>query len=136
MLCTVESLLDGFDAGHLGSLFVRWLNEAHWTPWEEVFDVGGTTHQAINRLGQGVEPEQAGLTDENSNGNGSLMRILPVALCYSGEPVNVLLDYTHRMSSLTHRHVRCQMVPLAVMSGMGRISRPELSGSCDIFASS
>ncbi len=109
MLCTVVSLLDGFNAGHLGSLFVRWLHEAHWTPWEEVFDVGGTTRQAINRLSQGVEPEQAGLTDENSNGNGSLMRILPVALRYSGVSASVLLDYAHRVSSLTHRHVRCQM---------------------------
>ena len=109
MLCTVESLLDGLDTGHLGSLFVRWLYGAHWTPWEEVFDVGGTTHQAINRLSQGVEPERAGLTDENSNGNGSLMRILPVALCYFWEPASVLLDYAHRVSSLTHRHVRCRM---------------------------
>ena len=109
MLCTIESLLDGLDTGHLSSLFVRWLHEAHWTHWQEVFDIGVTTHQAINRLSQGVEPEQAGLTDENSNGNGSLMRILPVALCYSGHPASVLLDYAHRVSSLTHRHVRCQM---------------------------
>ena len=109
MLCTVESLLDGLDTKYLGSLFVRWLQEAHWTPWNEVFDVGGTTHRAINRLSQGLEPEQAGLTDENSNGNGSLMRILPVALCYFGQTAGVLLDYAHRVSSLTHRHVRCQM---------------------------
>ena len=33
MLCTVESLLDGLDTGHLGSMFVHWLYEAHWTPW-------------------------------------------------------------------------------------------------------
>jgi ADP-ribosylglycohydrolase len=109
MLCTVESLLDGFDTGHLGILFVRWLNEAYWTPWDEVFDVGGTTRQAINRLSQGIDPENAGLTGENSNGNGSLMRILPVALRYSASPVEDLLDYAHRASSLTHRHVRCQM---------------------------
>ena len=53
MLCTVESLLDGFDTGHLGRLFVRWLHEAHWTPWEEVFDVGGTTRQAHQPLEPG-----------------------------------------------------------------------------------
>ena len=109
MLCTVESLLDGFDPGHLGSLFVRWLHEAHWTPWKEVFDVGGTTRQAINRLSQGVEPEEAGLADENSNGNGSLMRILPVALRYFSSPTEEMLDYAHRASALTHRHARCQM---------------------------
>ena len=109
MLCTVEGLADGFDTGRLGMLFTRWLNQAHWTPWQEVFDVGGTTLMAINRLSQGVEPEQAGLIDENSNGNGSLMRILPVALRYFDLPVEELLDHAHRASALTHRHVRGQM---------------------------
>jgi len=74
-----------------------------------VFDVGGTTRQAINRLSQGVDPEQAGLVDENSNGNGSLMRILPMALRYSSSPIGELLAYAHRTSSLTHRHARCRM---------------------------
>ena len=64
---------------------------------------------AINRLSQGVEPEQARLIDENSNGNGSLMRILPVTLRYFDLPVEELLDHAHRASSLTHRHVRGQM---------------------------
>lgn len=109
MLCTVEGLADGFDTGRLGMLFTRWLNQAHWTPWQEVFDVGGTTLMAINRLSQGVEPEQAGLIDENSNGNGSLMRILPVTLRYFDLPVEELLDHAHRASALTHRHVRGQM---------------------------
>ena len=109
MLCTVESLEDGFDTGRLGMLFVRWLNQAHWTPWQEVFDVGGTTRQAINRLSQGVEPEQAGLIDENSNGNGSLMRILPGALRYFDSLVEALLDHAHQASALTHRRVRSQM---------------------------
>ncbi len=109
MLCTVEGLADGFDTGRLGMLFTRWLDQAHWAPWQEVFDVGGTTLMAINRLSQGVEPEQAGLIDENSNGNGSLMRILPVALRYFDLPVEELLDHAHRASALTHRHVRGQM---------------------------
>jgi len=94
LLCTAESLLDGFDTRHLASLFVRWLHQAHWTPWEEVFDVGGTTHRAINNLSKGAEPEEAGLTDENSNGNGSLMRILPIALHYFSHQLSLLqLNY-------------------------------------------
>ena len=109
MLCTVEGLADGFDTGCLGMLFTRWLNQAHWIPWQEVFDVGWTTRMAINRLSQGVEPEQAGLIDENSNGNGSLTRILPVALRYFDLPVEELLDHVHRASALTHHHVHGQM---------------------------
>jgi len=37
------------------------------------------------------------------------MRILPVSLRYFDESVEGLLDYAHRVSSLTHRHARCQM---------------------------
>ncbi len=65
MLCTAGSLLVGFDTRHLGSLFVRWLQEALWTAWDEVFDVGGTTYRAINDLSKGAEPEQAGAHQSN-----------------------------------------------------------------------
>ena len=109
MVCTVESLLDGLDLTHLGSLFVRWLHEAYWTPWGEVFDIGNTTHVALRNLARGIEPEEAGPRDPNSNGNGSLMRILPVAIRYAGSGTDQLLDTAHRVSKLTHGHPRSQI---------------------------
>lgn len=71
--------------------------------------MGRTTRQAISRLRQGVDPEHAGMSDENSNGNGSLMRILPVGLRYCDSSIDELLNYAHRASSLTHRHIRSQI---------------------------
>jgi ADP-ribosylglycohydrolase len=109
LLCTVESLLQGFNTPDLASYFVRWLNERHWTPWGQVFDVGNTTQAAIHNLARGIDPEKAGLDHEGSNGNGSLMRILPVALRFAGSSSLELVSYAHRSSSLTHRHPRCQM---------------------------
>jgi ADP-ribosylglycohydrolase len=109
ILCTVESLLDGFIPYHMGQLFIRWYQEGHWTPWGKVFDVGGTTRSAIRRLSTCFEPEQAGDVDEGSNGNGSLMRILPVGLHFATLPPKNLIDNAHRASSLTHRHPRSQM---------------------------
>ncbi len=106
LLCTVESLLHGFDLHDMGQRFVRWYREGYWTPWGEVFDIGGTTRRAISRLEQGIEPEMAGDSDENSNGNGSLMRIIPIALRFADSPPEELLSYAHRVSSLTHRHPR------------------------------
>jgi ADP-ribosyl-[dinitrogen reductase] hydrolase len=51
LLCTVASLIDSFETDHLGRQFVRWLTEAHWTPWGKVFDVGNTTRQiTYNKL--------------------------------------------------------------------------------------
>jgi len=109
MLCTVESLLDGFDTDRMGQLFIKWLNDAYWTPWGDTFDVGGATYSGIKRMIRGIPPEEAGVDNEWDNGNGSLMRILPVALYFAGSPVPAIINAAHRASSLTHRHVRSQI---------------------------
>jgi ADP-ribosyl-[dinitrogen reductase] hydrolase len=110
LLCTVDSLVNhDFDLHDMGQRFVRWYREGYWTPWGKVFDIGGTTRRAIDRLARGVDPETAGDSDENSNGNGSLMRILPIALRFADAPVDELLGHAHRASSLTHRHPRSQI---------------------------
>lgn len=110
LLCTVDSLINHeFNLHDMGQRFVRWYREGYWTPWGQVFDIGGTTQKAISRLERGVNPEMAGDSDENSNGNGSLMRILPIALRFADVPAAQLLDYAHRASSLTHRHPRSQI---------------------------
>lgn len=57
---------------------MRWAFENYWTPRGVVFDIGIATRQAITRLSRGEKPELAGSFDETSNGNGSLMRILPL----------------------------------------------------------
>jgi ADP-ribosyl-[dinitrogen reductase] hydrolase len=110
LLCTVDSLVNReFDLRDMGRRFVRWYREGYWTPWGKVFDIGGTTRRAIGRLEKGVDPELAGDDDENSNGNGSLMRILPVALRFAGLPADQLIDRVRRVSALTHRHPRSQI---------------------------
>jgi ADP-ribosyl-[dinitrogen reductase] hydrolase len=110
MLCTVDSLVaHPFDAQDMGQRFVRWGRGELWTPWGSVFDIGGATRRALGRIEQGVPADQAGGTDENSNGNGSLMRILPIALRFASEPPERLVDFAHRASAITHRHPRSQM---------------------------
>lgn len=108
-LCTVESLLSGFDLRDIGEKFVRWYREGYWTPWGQAFDIGLTTGEAIARLAAGVSPEEAGSNAESANGNGSLMRILPVALYFAGAGTPAILEAAHRVSSLTHRHPRSLM---------------------------
>jgi len=109
LLCTAEALIDGFDLKRIADLFTRWFYKAHWTPEGLVFDVGNATRESIERLARGTSPEQAGAADERSNGNGSLMRILPVALRFAQSPPDELLEYLHFASCLTHRHPRSQM---------------------------
>ncbi|MHB8523257.1 MAG: ADP-ribosylglycohydrolase family protein [Limisphaerales bacterium] len=110
MLCTVDSLLrHEFDPADLGQRFVQWSQGKLWTPWGNVFDIGSVTSQALERIQQQVPAEQAGGTDESSNGNGSLMRILPIALRFGREPAERLLEFAQRASAVTHRHPRAQM---------------------------
>lgn len=110
LLCSLESLTNkGFDLADMARLFVEWYRGKVWTPWGTVFDIGGATQQSIIRLEQGIPAEEAGAEGDNSNGNGSLMRILPVGLYFSNLPVNQLLNYAERASCLTHRHLRSRM---------------------------
>jgi len=108
-LCAVESLINGFDTTDMGHRFVEWMRAERWTPWGKVFDIGGTTQSALAKIAGGTAAEEAGGTSEHSNGNGSLMRILPVALAGANQPVEILLDWAHRASAITHAHQRSQM---------------------------
>jgi len=109
-LCTLDTLLHaGEDYRALGQSFVRWLDAEVWTPRGRVFDVGNTTAHAIRRLARGVPPLEAGRDDEPSNGNGSLMRILPVAIWFARRPTADAVEAAHRFSALTHRHPRSQV---------------------------
>jgi ADP-ribosylglycohydrolase len=111
LLCTVESLAacSKFDPADLGKRFVRWERDGYWTPHGTVFDIGIATSRAISRLASRTPPEEAGGDDVESNGNGSLMRILPIALWFRTSPAGELATLAQRASSLTHRHPRSQM---------------------------
>jgi ADP-ribosyl-[dinitrogen reductase] hydrolase len=109
LLCSAEALVDGFDLKRMADIFMRWLHKGYWTPTGEVFDVGMATRDSIERLATGIDPELAGADDERSNGNGSLMRILPVVLRFAASSPEEMLEYAHRASCLTHRHPRSQM---------------------------
>lgn len=104
--CLAEALTVPYDVQGIAKNFVRWYREAYWTPYGEVFDIGITTRQAIQRLEQGVAPEQAGGTDEHSNGNGSLMRILPLLFYMQAKPIEERFVLTQQVSSITHGHIR------------------------------
>lgn len=94
----------GYDPEAVMREFVHWVAEARHTPHGKVFDIGSATSQAIARYPSGVPWRQCGGMNEFSNGNGSLMRILPVALAYPDDPD--LIRKASDISALTHAHVR------------------------------
>jgi ADP-ribosyl-[dinitrogen reductase] hydrolase len=104
--CLAEALTQDFDLNVIGKNFVKWYHENDWTPHGDVFDIGISTQQAISRLSKGVRPELAGGFDESDNGNGSLMRILPLLFYLLDKPINERFDITRKVSSITHGHIR------------------------------
>lgn len=105
-LCLAESLLSGFDINDIAKSFISWLYYNHWTATGSVFDVGFTTRDSIDRLKEGVSPLISGGLFEDTNGNGSLMRILPLIFFIKDKPIADRYEYVKQVSSITHGHIR------------------------------
>lgn len=107
--CTLESLaLRGeCDTEDMAERFVRWLTEGYMTPHGELFDIGNATREALERYrNEAVRARLAGLERESANGNGSLMRILPMAFYVKGMESLERDQLVEEVSSITHRHPR------------------------------
>lgn len=93
LLATCRSLKENdfrINIKDLRSRFLGWLNDGEFTPDGKVFDVGYATSQALF--------SGKAQTDEFSNGNGSLMRILPLAFIDCSD------DGIKTVSGITHGH--------------------------------
>lgn len=107
--CLAEAMCSGFSVQTIAQNFCRWFNEGYWTPYNEVFDIGGSTSKAIFNLQEGVNPTEAGGTQEWDNGNGALMRILPLVFYHKTVNFAELINRTHQVSRITHGHIRSQI---------------------------
>jgi len=104
--CLAEMLCKKYDLQDLANRFVNWKTGNYWTPHGEVFDMGMATSAAIDRLERGIDPRQAGGNGVDSNGNGSLMRILPLLFRVKDLDIDRRFLMVSDVSSLTHRHIR------------------------------
>ena len=108
-LCLAESIVEGIDLNRLAQKFIAWKNDNYWTARGWVFDIGIGTRIAIERLEKGELPELAGGYEEMDNGNGSLMRILPLITYTKDLSIDDRFMWTKNVSSLTHAHIRSVM---------------------------
>lgn len=92
-LATVDSLLtcEGVDIPDMRARFMDWMDNGAYTQDGEAFDQGFTTVHALTH--------GCGCTNEQSNGNGSLMRILPLAFVQ-----NLSDEQIAQVSGITHAH--------------------------------
>ncbi|UYZ63246.1 ADP-ribosylglycohydrolase family protein [Hymenobacter weizhouensis] len=104
--CLAEAIADGFTVGKLAENCCRWYYQNFWTPHGSIFDIGITTREAIMRLKADADLIFAGATDEYSNGNGALMRILPLAFYQVDAPLETRFQLIQDVSAVTHGHIR------------------------------
>lgn len=109
-LCLLTSLLDcgQFDADDFGKRLVSWYDEGYMAVDNVVFDIGITTGKAIRALRKNVPALEAGAVDVHENGNGSLMRVLPLVLFHRGSDTE-LVRIAQLQSQVTHAHLRSQV---------------------------
>jgi ADP-ribosyl-[dinitrogen reductase] hydrolase len=102
----VEQLIKGYDVEGLGKQFCQWYQYNYWTPHGDIFDMGVATRNAMDKVAKGVSALQSGECDDYSNGNGSLMRILPLAIYLQNKPIDQRFCITKEVSGITHSHIR------------------------------
>ena len=109
-LVLLASLLDKgtLDLDDLARALVAWWREGYMAVDGRVFDVGIQTSEALAALRRGTPPTEAGPSHEWANGNGSLMRVLPLALWHQGSH-GELIEAARRQSVVTHGHLRAQL---------------------------
>jgi len=114
-LCLIDSLINGLDYEDIMKKFIKWYKEGEYTATGVAFDIGEGTRKALNRFSAGMDPLECGGKAEHDNGNGSLMRILPILFYIQSkygvnyEDKEEIFEIIHNISSLTHAHKRSKI---------------------------
>jgi len=106
-LCLAHSLIycSGFDPSDQMNRYCNWWQYGYMSSTGECFDIGMTVSDALSRYMETKNPF-AGSVDQLSAGNGSLMRLAPIALFY-GQDMDLLLKYAAESSRTTHGAAEC-----------------------------
>ena len=112
-LCLADSIgsLKKLDYEDIMKCFWDWAYYHKYTPDNKTFDIGLTCAASIERFHyEKIPPLECGGKDENSNGNGSLMRISPLPFyLYKTFGADAMekeeaFEVVHNVSRLTHAH--------------------------------
>lgn len=106
-LCLATSLVEkgGFDAGDQLERYFRWWREGVLSSTGKCVDIGLTVSGALRRFKETGRCD-AGSTDPRSAGNGSIMRLAPVAIFYHRD-LDECMAMAAESSKTTHGAEEC-----------------------------
>lgn len=100
-LCLAASLVEkGWDPRDQMGRYVRWWREGYSSSTGRCFEIGGATRAALARFEQTADP-YGGSDGPFTAGNGSLMRLAPVAMFFASRPEEAI-EKAGESSRTTH----------------------------------
>ena len=114
--------------------FLAWADDGAYTPdGDGRFDIGNATSAALRRSEPGCRPRRRAGPTSTTNGNGSLMRILPLALVERDVPTRQLVEHAQRASASRTdtrlRRPRARSTSLIAASARGEAPADALAGA-------
>ena len=112
-LATIDSIAKTgeINVSDIMNRFLSWYINSDYTAGNLVFDMGITTQISLENYSRGKNPLECGQKREYSNGNGSLMRMLPIAyyIWSKGIEEEEETKLINELSSITHAHPISQL---------------------------
>lgn len=100
----------GWDINDQARRYVEWSESGKYSVNGRCFDIGITTSRSLSKFRQANDAFSSGDTSDSASGNGSIMRLAPVALCcrdrYPGD-IAILSQRAEESSMPTHASVQC-----------------------------
>jgi len=129
-LCIAKSLIDcrGFDANDQMRRYLDWYEHGYFCTRERCFDIGATVRTALQNYKRSGDP-YSGVAGDGNSGNGSLMRIAPIAIFYKDDK-EALVEYAAKSSQTTHKSQlavdACVVYAQLIAKAIGGASKEEL----------
>ena len=122
--------LAGWDLNDQARRYLAWWRNGEYSVNGRCFDIGLTTRGALERFEQSGDARTSGDPDDRASGNGSIMRLAPVAIRFADllpNHIGELVWYAAESSLPTHASGECKSACAylcvglaALVSGVGR----------------
>jgi ADP-ribosyl-[dinitrogen reductase] hydrolase len=130
--CLAESLVTcrGHDPHDQLTRDLAWRREGHLSSKGRCFDIGGATTRALDAFARTGEPHRT--SDGRDGGNGSLMRLAPVALAW-WDDLPAAIAHAALQSRTTHAHPAavdaCQVMAVLLVQALQGASKEAILAS-------
>lgn len=100
----------GWNLTDQGNKYVSWWQNGTYSVNGRCFDIGNTTMESLANFRSGKAPHLSGKNGEWDQGNGSIMRLAPVAMYFGDLLISDPMGLAQKLiesSLITHRHKNC-----------------------------